>query len=115
MKYPFYIFISGAERPSSPSVYCVPQPYQLENSNITCTCRTTNLGQPAGYLNWIVGNQTRQGTITSQGQRNFTLQELHYSQILTLKDHGKTWIRCDIMWGQEVIKGQNFIANVGCK
>lgn len=87
----------------------------LENTNVTCTCKAASVGQPAGYLAWVAGKETsQQGSITKRQQLS-TPNELHYSQSFTLSDHGKAWVRCDIIWGQYAIPGQNYTASVGRK
>ncbi|XP_025103028.1 uncharacterized protein LOC112569453 isoform X2 [Pomacea canaliculata] len=97
------------ERPTLPIMSCAPQPYVLENTDVTCTCSAVSLGQPAACLRWIRGNKTNQWTASSEKQQN----QVSYSQPLTLKDHENTWFRCDVKWGTEEIKGENFTANVG--
>lgn len=94
---------------------CGPQLYVLENTNVTCTCRTISLGQPAGYLRWIIGSHTNQEISVKQKQQNYTTKELHYTQVLTLMDHDRTWFRCDIIWGSKEIRGQSYNSLVGCK
>ncbi|XP_025101326.1 uncharacterized protein LOC112568301 [Pomacea canaliculata] len=98
------------ERPHSPDVSCSPQSSVLENTGIVCTCSTPSLGEPAGYLMWITGNDTKHRTVA--WQENSSL-ELHYTHNLTLSDHGKTLFWCDVIWGQENIHGQSYTANVG--
>ncbi|PVD27148.1 hypothetical protein C0Q70_12301 [Pomacea canaliculata] len=102
------------ERPSLPSVSCGPQQYVLETTSATCTCKTSSVGQPAGYLIWIIGDQTDLETAASEGQQNFTSHELHYTHFFTQADHGRTWFRCDVVWGLEKIHGENYIVNIGC-
>ncbi|XP_025101315.1 uncharacterized protein LOC112568294 [Pomacea canaliculata] len=101
------------ERPSLPSVSCGPQQYVLETTSATCTCKTSSVGQPAGYLIWIIGDQTDLETAASEGQQNFTSHELHYTHFFTQADHGRTWFRCDVVWGLEKIHGENYIVNIG--
>ncbi|XP_025101624.1 uncharacterized protein LOC112568526 [Pomacea canaliculata] len=97
------------ERPRSPAASCGPQPYVLEHTTLTCTCYTSSLGQPEGYLRWVSGNQTNQGTVVKQQQ--LPSKELRYN--LTLSDHNNTWFRCDVFWGTEEIQGENYTASVG--
>ncbi|XP_025101950.1 uncharacterized protein LOC112568714 [Pomacea canaliculata] len=101
-----------AEPAKSPTTSCEPQPYVLENTNITCTCRITSLGHPAGYLRWTRGNQTNKETLVKEVS---TPQALSHTQLLTQSDHSKTWFRCDVLWGTKEILGENYTANVGCK
>lgn len=105
---------SCAERPSLPRVSCGPQQYVLANTNATCTCNTSSVGQPAGYLIWIIGDQTDLETTATEGQQNFPSHELHYAHFFTQADHGRTWFRCDVVWGLETIRGENYTVNVGC-
>lgn len=102
------------ERPKSPTVSCSPQSYVLENTNITCTCSTARLGQPEGYLRWITGEVINQEGKVREEQE-FPAQELHSTQSLAQSDHGNTWFRCEVVWGQENITGNNYTASVGCK
>ncbi|XP_025101611.1 uncharacterized protein LOC112568517 [Pomacea canaliculata] len=101
------------ERPRSPTALCGPQPYVLENTAVTCTCSTTSLGQPAGYLRWVTGNQTHQSAAVTKEKQEPTSKGLQYDQVLILSDHGSTWLRCDIIWGAEVIPGEKYTASVG--
>ncbi|XP_025101081.1 uncharacterized protein LOC112568157 isoform X2 [Pomacea canaliculata] len=101
------------ERPCLPRVSCGPQQYVLENTNATCTCKTSSLGQPAGYLIWIIGDQTDLETTSTEGQQNLASHELHHTHFFTQADHGRTWFRCDVVWGLEKIHGENYTVNVG--
>ncbi|XP_025102791.1 uncharacterized protein LOC112569265 [Pomacea canaliculata] len=105
------------ESPSLPKVVCHPAPYVLDNTNISCTCSTTSLGKPAGYLTWVTGKYTH-GNFNNplRGDRSDDKPtELHYSQTLTLADHSNTWFRCDVTWGGQQHRGENYTANVGYK
>lgn len=108
-------FLFSLEKPRSPTISCSPRPHVLENTLVNCNCTTTSLGQPAGYLRWVTGNQTKQGTAVRQEKQEFSSKGLHYSQVLTLSDHDNTWFRCDIIWGAEETGGGNYTASVGCK
>ncbi|XP_025103102.1 uncharacterized protein LOC112569511 [Pomacea canaliculata] len=101
------------ERPSLPRVSCGPQQYLLETTSATCTCKTSSLGHPAGYLIWIIGDQRYMETTASEGQQNLASHELHHTHFFTQADHGRTWFRCDVVWGLEKIHGENCIVNVG--
>ncbi|XP_025101621.1 CD166 antigen-like [Pomacea canaliculata] len=61
----------------------------------------------------IAGNEAPQEVTVTKRQTVPTSQELNYTQTLTLSDHGKSWLRCDLMWGQVRLPGQNYIASVG--
>lgn len=103
------------EQPKSPTVSCSPYPYVLENTNVTCTCRTTSLGQPAGYLRWIIANLTSEKIAVVQEEHTFVSKELQYTHHMTLSDHDRTWLRCDVIWGTSGSQGENYTARVGCK
>ncbi|PVD27034.1 hypothetical protein C0Q70_12184 [Pomacea canaliculata] len=103
----------GIQSPSLPKVVCHPAPYVLDNTNISCTCSTTSLGKPAGYLTWVTGKYTH-GNFNNplRGDRSDDKPtELHYSQTLTLADHSNTWFRCDVTWGGQQHRGENYTAN----
>ncbi|PVD27156.1 hypothetical protein C0Q70_12310 [Pomacea canaliculata] len=101
------------EQPGLPAVSCGPHPYVLENTRVFCTCSTSSLGVPAGYLRWVTGNQLNQGTVAMQENLELSSKRLDYSHILILSDHGRTWFRCDVIWATEEIRGENYTANVG--
>lgn len=109
------MLIMCAERPNSPTISCRPHPYVLENTSVMCTCTATSLGQPAGYLRMIINNQTSQGERGRQERQTSASQQLQHSQYLTLLDHGTTWFECQVLWGLNEIRGEKYIANVGCK
>ncbi|XP_025100996.1 uncharacterized protein LOC112568110 isoform X2 [Pomacea canaliculata] len=106
---------SVAQRPSQPKIACYPSPYVLENTNISCTCNTTSLGLPAGYLTWVTGNYSHKGveSINRGKGWNDKPTTLYYSKTLTLADHGTTWFRCDITWKGQKVLGEIYTANVG--
>ncbi|XP_025103259.1 uncharacterized protein LOC112569634 [Pomacea canaliculata] len=101
------------EQPKSPTVSCSPYPYVLENTNVICTCRTTSLGQPAGYLRWIIANLTNEKIAVVQEEHTFVSKELQYTHHMTLSDHDRTWLRCDVIWGTSGSQGENYTARVG--
>lgn len=103
------------ERPALPTMSCGPQPYVLENTNITCTCSTTSLGEPAGYLTWDTGNQENQERAFVKDKQISTQKVINFTQILTLSDHGATLLRCDFIWGPYRMNGETYTAQVGCK
>ncbi|PVD27032.1 hypothetical protein C0Q70_12182 [Pomacea canaliculata] len=105
------------ELPSLPKMVCHPAPYVLENTNISCTCNTTSLGKPAGYLTWVTGKypHTDSNKPVGGNRSDDKPTELHYSQTLTLADHSTTWFRCDVTWGLEQHRGENYTVNVGYK
>lgn len=85
----------------------------LENTDVSCVCRTTSLGQPKGSLRWMVGygaNMTSSAT-TEVGDENSP--ELRYNRTLTMSDHGRTWLRCQLVWGAEELGGDTYMASVG--
>ncbi|XP_025102795.1 uncharacterized protein LOC112569267 isoform X2 [Pomacea canaliculata] len=103
------------KRPASPNVSCHPGGHVLENTEVSCVCRTTSLGQPQGSLRWMVGygaNMTSSAT-TELGDENSS--ELRYNRTLTMSDHGKTWLRCQLVWGAEELRGDTYMASVGRK
>ncbi|PVD27153.1 hypothetical protein C0Q70_12307 [Pomacea canaliculata] len=102
-----------SEQPHSPTIFCGPQPYVLENTNVTCTCTTTSLGQPKGLLRWVTSNQIKPTTSAWLEDKNIRPQVLHHNCVLTLSDHGKTWFRCDIIRGEKETHGENYTASVG--
>lgn len=111
----YFLSLFSSERPGPPTVSCDPQTYVLENTNVTCTCRTTSLGHPAGFLRWTTGNQTMERRLVKEYQKVVKSRYIRYSQTLTLSDHDRTWLRCDVMWGTSEIRGENYTARVGRK
>lgn len=107
--------VSFVARPKSPRISCGPQTHVLQNTTVTCTCSTPSLGQPAGSLRLVIGNKTTQQTAARQEKQEISSRELLYSHVLSLSDHSSTWFRCDLLWGTEEIRGQNYTASVGCK
>ncbi|PVD27147.1 hypothetical protein C0Q70_12300 [Pomacea canaliculata] len=101
------------EGPHMPTVSCSPHPYVLENTNVTCTCKTNSLGQPAGYLRWVIGNQTNQGQPARQEYLSVRSQEMNFTHRLTLSDHERTWFRCDVIRRGNETRGNIYTANVG--
>lgn len=91
---------------------CSPQPCVLENTDVVCTCRTTSLGQPAGYLVWIVGNKTNRERYVKEDGQAVTSKELSYTKTLVLSDHGRTWFICDLIWGTDTVYGGIYTACV---
>ncbi|XP_025101419.1 uncharacterized protein LOC112568358 isoform X2 [Pomacea canaliculata] len=101
------------EGPRMPTVSCSPHPYVLENTNVTCTCRTNSLGQPAGYLRWVIGNQTNQGQPARQEYLSVRSHEMNFTHRLTLSDHERTRFRCDVIRRGNETRGNIYTANVG--
>lgn len=111
----YFLSLISSERPGPPTLSCDPHTYVLENNYVTCTCRTTSLGHPAGFLRWTRGNQAIDGRLVKEDQEAVKSTYISYSQYLTLSDHDRTWLRCDVMWGTREIRGENYTTRVGCK
>ncbi|XP_070182547.1 uncharacterized protein [Littorina saxatilis] len=79
------------QRPVSPTIRCPD--IVAENTTLTCTCSTTNLGQPAGRLAW---SRVTGGTII-EGEYDVTTLTLP-SQTLTRHDQGVNKFHCDVKW-----------------
>lgn len=79
-----------------------------------CTCTAQHLGQPTGRLQLLVGNRTLVAMAKSSEQENGQIRELHHALALGADDN-ETWFRCDVLWGAEVIVGEDYTANVICK
>lgn len=39
--------------------------------------------------------------------------ELRYNRTLTMSDHGRTWLRCQLVWGAGELGGDTYMASVG--
>ncbi|KAK7088920.1 hypothetical protein V1264_024579 [Littorina saxatilis] len=81
------------EKPVPPTISCPD--IVAENTTFTCTCSTTNLGQPAGRLVW---SRVSGGTII-EGDYDVTTLTLP-SQTLTRHDQGVKKFRCDVRWAE---------------
>ncbi|XP_070183754.1 uncharacterized protein [Littorina saxatilis] len=95
------------QKPVSPTISCPD--IVAENTTLTCTCSTTNLGQPAGRLAW---SRVSGGTII-EGENDVTTLTLP-SQTLTRHDQGVNKFRCDIRWAAGNYRAV-YAGNIGCK
>ncbi|KAK7467742.1 hypothetical protein BaRGS_00037017 [Batillaria attramentaria] len=96
-------------RPVAPTVTCSPRPYVPENTNVSCTCTTQNVGRPEGRLRWFRGSGNNK-PINNGAYGGSSL--IMTPQKLTLNDHNVTTFRCDVEW-VETISGAAYTASVG--
>ncbi|KAK7477528.1 hypothetical protein BaRGS_00031213 [Batillaria attramentaria] len=96
-------------RPMAPTVTCSPRPYVPENTKVSCTCNTENVGLPVGRLRWFRGSgHSNPINIGTYGGRSLIMTK----QTLTRSDHDVTTFRCDVQWA-EFISGAHYTASVG--
>ncbi|KAK7485507.1 hypothetical protein BaRGS_00023195, partial [Batillaria attramentaria] len=96
-------------RPVAPTVTCSPRPYVPENTNVSCTCNTQNVGRPEGRLRWF-GGSGNSNPINSGAYGGRSL--IMIPQTLTRSDHDVTTFRCDVEW-VKTISGAEYTASVG--
>ncbi|KAK7105895.1 uncharacterized protein [Littorina saxatilis] len=96
------------EHPSAPTMTgCSADDYIAENTAVSCTCRTVNVGQPAGRLVWFRG-------VDSVKFGNYGDDTLTVSHTLTRADHDVTQFRCVVDWATNV-QGESRTFKVGYK
>ncbi|XP_070184117.1 uncharacterized protein [Littorina saxatilis] len=96
-------------RPSQPDIKCTKCKVP-ENSTVTCTCSTDNLGQPGGRLVWYTGTN---GVFDREIVRgNFEANRLTMTWPLNRSDHNVTMFRCVNEWLENVTALTDFTAIV---
>ncbi|KAK7088918.1 hypothetical protein V1264_024578 [Littorina saxatilis] len=104
-----FIGINVIETPKAPTMTgCSAVDYIAENTTVSCTCRTVNVGQPAGRLVWY-----RTGVIDPITSSKYGDKSLVLSQTLGRTDHD-TQFRCAVNWARD-ISGENVTVKVGYK
>ena len=94
------------EKPTAPTISCPA--IVGENSSLTCTCSTANIGQPAGWLHW---SRVSAGSIV-QGEYGIVTLDLP-PQTLTRDDNGRPLFQCEVDWAAGTYRDV-YTANVGC-
>jgi len=85
-----------AGRPSSPPTHTCDQ-YVEETQGLSCTCNTTDLGQPAGVIGW-----------TSSGTSQLSLSNVNKSQ------DGQRYT-CEVKWNGQRVQSVVYTLRVACK
>ena len=105
-----HFFVSSSDRPVAPSLpTCDGGEYIPENTNVSCTCSTDNIGTPAGRLRWTkTGNPS---IVLASG--DYGRASLSVSQTLQRDDHQSTQFLCSVDWASEFL-GPPVTFDVGC-
>ncbi|XP_070202048.1 uncharacterized protein [Littorina saxatilis] len=94
-------------RPTTPTIVCTPTGHVTENSTVTCTCTTDNVGQPEGRLRWLRGSSD----VIDSGAPGVDRLELR--QTLSRSDDGVTQFRCRLDWSNVTMTSSVYTASVG--
>ncbi|KAL8560666.1 hypothetical protein ACOMHN_053326 [Nucella lapillus] len=98
-------------RPSPPTISC-PSDFIPENTPLTCTCNTNNIGQPGGRLRWYTG--TGSDVSTEVVSASYDVPTLEMTRPVTRADHGRKF-RCVNNWMVKVNAASDYTASVACK
>ncbi|KAL8573049.1 hypothetical protein ACOMHN_010479 [Nucella lapillus] len=96
-------------RPSPPTISC-PSGFIPENTPLTCTCNTSNIGQPGGRLRWYTG--TGSNFSTEVVSANYDVTTLEMTRTVTRGDHGRKF-GCVNNWTVKVNAASDYTVSVG--
>ncbi|KAL8588604.1 hypothetical protein ACOMHN_034058 [Nucella lapillus] len=95
-------------RPSPPTISC-PSDFIPENTTLTCTCNTNNIGQPGGRLRWYKG--TGSDISTEVVSASYDVTTLEMTQTVIRGVNG-TKFRCVNNWMVKVNAASDYTASV---
>ncbi|XP_070201159.1 uncharacterized protein [Littorina saxatilis] len=96
-------------RPSQPVLSCPSDPVP-ENSTVTCTCSTDNIGQPGGRLRLYTGTNNNFDTEVISGA--YDVSSLTMTWQVTRSDHDVRQFRCVNNWSVNVTAQDGFTVTV---
>ncbi|XP_070182380.1 uncharacterized protein, partial [Littorina saxatilis] len=95
-------------RPPPPELSCPSDPVP-ENSNVSCTCRTDNIGQPGGRLRWYTGTGNNVDTEVVSGV--YDVNSVTMTWPVTRSDDVRKF-RCVNNWAVNITSVNDFIVTV---
>ncbi|KAL8566429.1 hypothetical protein ACOMHN_015065 [Nucella lapillus] len=98
-------------RPSPPTISC-PSDFIPENTTLTCTCNTNNIGQPGGRLRWYKG--TGSDISTEVVSASYDVTTLEMTQTVIRGVNGTTFC-CVNNWMMKVNAASDYTASVACE
>ncbi|KAL8566447.1 hypothetical protein ACOMHN_015083 [Nucella lapillus] len=86
-----------------------PSDFIPENTLLTCTCNTNNIGKPGGRLRWYTGTGSDFSTEVVSANHDITTLEMTWT--VKRGDHGRKF-RCINNWTVKVNAGSDYTASV---
>eukprot|EP00745_Piridium_sociabile_P038554 TRINITY_DN70525_c0_g1_i1.p1 TRINITY_DN70525_c0_g1~~TRINITY_DN70525_c0_g1_i1.p1 ORF type:complete len:118 (-),score=26.12 TRINITY_DN70525_c0_g1_i1:95-427(-) len=100
-------------RPSPPTISC-PTDVITENTSLTCTCNTNNIGQPGGRLRWYTGSGSSDVS-TEVISGNYDVSSLSMTWTVSRHDHNVRKFRCINHWTVDITAQYDYTAQVACE